>query len=101
MNHTVYFLLKPNFQGPLSTTVNRNSHYYILTRTPHLNMLDTLNTQLYGSKGPLKAAYLKAMELNHYSYLFIDVFCDDIKNRLRNNIFPNEGCMIIWRPINI
>lgn len=88
-------------KGPLSTTINRNAHYYILTRTPHLNVLDTLNAQLYGIKGPIKTAYLKAMELSSFSYLLIDVFCTDIRNRLRTNIFQDEGFLIIWRPINI
>jgi len=72
----------------------------MLTRTPHLNVLDVLNAQLYGVKGPLKDAYQKAMEIHPFSYLFIDVFCTDVKNRLRNNIFPDEGLMIVWRPIN-
>lgn len=88
-------------KGPLSTTINRNAHYFILTRTPHLNVLDTLNAQLYGSKGPIKSAYLKAMELNPFSYLLTDVFCTDIRNRLRTNVFPDEGFLIVWRPINI
>lgn len=34
------------YKGPLSTTINRNAHYFLLTKTPHLNVLDTLNSQL-------------------------------------------------------
>jgi len=89
------------FKGPFSTTVNRNVHYYFLTRTPHLNVINSLNSQLYGSHGPLKAAFLSAMELNRFSYLLIDVFCADIKNRLKNNVFSDEGFLIIWRPLSI
>lgn len=89
------------YKGPLSTTINRNAHYFILTRTLHLNVLDTLNAQLYGVKGPIKAAYFKAMELHPFSYLVIDVFYPDVKNRLRTNIFPDEEFIIVWRPINM
>jgi Poxvirus A32 protein len=88
----------PFFKGPLSTTVNRNTHYFVLMKTPHLNTLSILNNQLYGGSGPLKEAYIKAMNEKKHAYLLIDVFSDSIKDRLRSNIMPNESPMIIWRP---
>jgi len=97
----IFIMQNLYFKAALCTTINRNAYYYVLTQNPHLNILDTLNSQLYGVKGPLKSAYIKAMELKPYNYLLIDVFCKDIKNRLRNNIFPDEGFMKIWRPLNI
>lgn len=89
----------PFFKGPLSTTINRNTHYFVLTKTPHLNVLDTLSHQLYGSKGPLKQAYLQSMHDKPYNYLLIDVFSDAIQNRLRSNVLSNESPMIIWRSL--
>lgn len=91
----------PFFKGPMSTTINRNTHYFLLTKTPHLNVLDVLNSQLYGNKGPLKEAYLQTMREKPYNYLLIDVFCDDIRNRLRTNIFKDDEPLIIWRPKSI
>lgn len=89
----------PFFKGPLSTTINRNTHYFVLTKTPHLNVLDILNNQLYGSGGPLKHAYMKAMEEKPFNYLFVDVFSDSVQNRLRSNVFSDESPMIIWRSL--
>lgn len=89
----------PFFKGPLSTTLNRNTHYFVLLKTPHLNTLSILNTQLYGGCGPLKEAYIKAMKEKKFGYLLIDVFCDALQNRLRSNILDNEKPLIIWRPL--
>lgn len=89
----------PFFKGPLSTTINRNTHYFVLTKTPHLNVMDILNNQLYGSGGPLKQAYMKAMNDKEYNYLLVDVFADAVQNRLRSCIFSNESPMIIWRSL--
>jgi len=88
------------FRGKVSTTINRNAHYFVLLKTPHLNTLDTLNHQLYGIKGPLKTAFLKSMELKQFNYILVDVFCENLKDRLRTCIFSDEGYMIIWRPLN-
>src|SRR3569832_933994 len=87
----------PFFKGPYSTTINRNTHYFVLTKTPHLNVLDTLGSQLYGSSGPLKTAYLKCMKEKPYNYILIDVFNDSVDIQLRFNIFPDKFPMIIWR----
>lgn len=88
----------PFFKGPLSTTINRNTHYFILLKTPHLNVLDVLNYQLYGNKGPLKDAYIQCIKEKPYNYLLIDVFNDQLENRLRSNILSDEQPIIIWRP---
>jgi Poxvirus A32 protein len=93
-----FFLTQnPFFKGPLSTTLNRNTHYFVLMKTPHLNTLSILNNQLYGGSGPLKEAYMKAMKEKSFGYLLVDVFTDNIQNRLRSNILPHEAPMIIWR----
>lgn len=89
----------PFFKGPLATTLNRNCHYFILLKTPHLNILNILGSQLYGNSGPLKEAYVKAMKDRSYGYLLVDVFCDKLEYRLRSNILKNKHPMIIWRPL--
>lgn len=97
--HMLNFFLTQNpfFKGPLSTTIARNTHYFVLMKTPHLNVLDVLNYQLYGKKGPLKDAYLNCMKNKSYGYLLIDVFNDHIENRLRSNILSGEQPMVIYR----
>lgn len=88
----------PYFQGSMSTTLNRNAHYYVLMKTPHLNTISVLNSQLYGGSGPLKNAYIHAMKEQKYSHLLVDVFNDALENRLRSNIFQENSIpLIIWR----
>jgi len=80
----------PFLQGPLATTLNRNCHYFVLLKSPHLNVLNVLGSQLYGNGSPLKEAYLKSMNEKPYSYLLVDVFCDKIQDRLRSNIMKKR-----------
>lgn len=96
-----FFLTQnPYFQGSMSTTLNRNTHYYVLMKTPHLNTISILNSQLYGGAGPLKNAYVRAMKEKKYAHLLIDVFNDSLENRLRSNIFQEDDIpLIIWRSV--
>jgi len=54
----------PFFKDALATTLNRNYHYFIFLKSPHLNVLNVLGNQLYGNDSPLKEAYLQA--INNY-----------------------------------
>jgi len=81
-----------------TTTITRNCHYIIIMKTPHLNTLSVLGTQLLGRGEILKEIYLKVMHEKTFNYLIIDVFSNDYKNKLQSNILKENGSpLTIWR----
>jgi hypothetical protein len=83
--------------GKYGRTLARNCHFYVLFKTPHLNTLSTIGSQLYGKDGPLRAAFDSVMKERPYAYLLVDVFNDDAANRLRSNVFKHEFPITIYR----
>jgi len=67
-------------------------------KTPHLNSISVLGNQLLGNGEVLKKIYLNVMEEKKFNYLLVDIFSSNYNNRLRSNIFKENGLPItIWR----
>lgn len=92
-----YLLQNPFVQGKVQSTINTNTKYIEIFRSPRsLMQLRYLNSQLFpDSPGLLVEAYNDAMNCDKYGYLVIDLtpHCpDDI--RIRTKIFPGEQTFV-------
>lgn len=92
------FFLTQNlyFGGKYQTTVNRNTHYYVFTRSPaNLKTVDILSRQLFSNNSKQVVACYKDIMKDPRGIMVIDVHPKTVDDyRIRSNIF---GDTIIYK----
>lgn len=100
-NMSVIYLVQNVFdKAKCMRTISLNSQYLVVFKNPRdVQQITSLASQMYGTNSQvLKAAFRDATSKAH-GYLLVDLRQETPDNmRLRTNIFPDDGGVVIYEP---
>ena len=97
---TVFITQNLFFSGKHSRNISLNCSHYILMRNRDMGQIETLGRQLYGKSkgGEFLQIYKRAMSVNKYGYLLIDLGPNTSEElQLRTNILGETPYQIIYQ----